>query len=294
MAKFSFMFGLVQFAASLFSAFNQNLLSWALAIFPWHNLFNTVGMLGIVLLAAAALYLRDPAPVAVPAGQTFGSFLAGVFESLLKVARLPHIWVAAAFGALSFGAMLGLGVVWGPKLLGVRGLDADTANRATSFLWLGLAAGCFVTPWASDRLQRRKLPTLVGLAIEVLALALLLYTNPLGAAADTALCFLFGVGASAHMLAFSTAGDVVEPANIGTSAALVNGTMFIVGGIMISRPGVRIGLGVEEGVAPASLELAQFAARPLLLGLCIAFMIALLMRETYPAAYVALGSAAKA
>ena len=43
MAKFSFMFGLVQFAASLFSAFNQNLLNWALSIFQWHELFNYVG-----------------------------------------------------------------------------------------------------------------------------------------------------------------------------------------------------------------------------------------------------------
>ncbi len=43
MAKFSFMFGLVQFAASLFSAFNQNLLNWALSVFQWHELFNYEG-----------------------------------------------------------------------------------------------------------------------------------------------------------------------------------------------------------------------------------------------------------
>jgi hypothetical protein len=40
---------------------------------------------------------------------------------------------------------------------------------------------------------------------------------------------------------------VAEPENIGTSAAIVNGMMFVVGGIMISRPGVRIGLGIEAG-----------------------------------------------
>jgi hypothetical protein len=100
-------------------------------------------------------------------------------------------------------------------------------------------------------------------------LALLLYTKPISAAGDVLLCFLFGFGNSAHMLAFSTAGDVVEPKYIGTSAAIVNGIMFIVGGIMISRPGVRIGLGIEEGVAPASLEMAQFAGRPLLIGVSL-------------------------
>jgi predicted MFS family arabinose efflux permease len=282
MAKFSFMFGLVQFSASLFSAFNQNLLNWALSYFHWQQLFNYVGGFGIVLLVLAALYLRDPVPVAAPAGESFSTFFGAVLRSLLKVARLPHIWVASAFGALCFGAMLGLGVVWAPKLLMVRGLDSNSANSVSSFLWLGLAVGCFIAPWSSDWLRQRKLPILIGIALQVTALLLLLYSNPLGAQVDMALCFIFGFGNSAHMLAFSTAGDVVEPENIGTSAAIVNGTMFIVGGIMISRPGVRIGLGLESGVTPGSLELAQFAARPLLIGVCVAFVIALLMRETYP------------
>lgn len=178
--------------------------------------------------------------------------------------------------------MLGLGVVWAPKLLIVRGLDTNSANLASSFLWLGVAVGCFVAPWSSDWLRRRKSPILIGIALQVVALLSLLYSSPLGAPMDMALCFIFGLGNSAHMLAFSTAGDVVEPEYIGTSAAIVNGTMFLVGGIMISRPGVRIGLGLESGVTPGSLDLAQFAGRPLLIGVSAAFVIALFMRETYP------------
>ena len=62
-AKYSFMFGLVQFSASLFSAFNQNLLSWLLTIFQWQALFIYVGVLGIALLVVAVMFLRDPAPI---------------------------------------------------------------------------------------------------------------------------------------------------------------------------------------------------------------------------------------
>jgi hypothetical protein len=43
------------------------------------------------------------------------------------------------------------------------------------------------------------------------------------------LWFLFGAGNSAQVLAFAPA-DVVEPEFIGTSAAVVNGIMFLVGG----------------------------------------------------------------
>src|SRR5690606_2871850 len=104
------------------------------------------------------------------------------------------------------------------------------ANLATSLLWLGLAAGCFLTPWMSDRLERRKLPIIIGILIQLIALFLLLYSKPQSIALDMALCFIFGFGNSAHMLAFSTAADVVKPSQIGTSAAIVNGIMFLVGG----------------------------------------------------------------
>jgi hypothetical protein len=85
------------------------------------------------------------------------------------------------------------------------------------------------------------------------------------------------------MLSFSTAADVVQPNQIGTSASIVNGIMFIFGGILISRPGTRIGLGLEAGYQPKSLELAQYASVPLIAALVVALVLALVMRETYPA-----------
>jgi sulfite exporter TauE/SafE len=139
-----------------------------------------------------------------------------------------------------------------------------------------------LVPKWSDIVKRRKLPIIVGVAVQTLALALLLYLPELNSSAAMALCFAFGLGNAAHMLAFSTAADVVNPSQIGTSAAIVNGIMFLVGGIMISRPGVRIGLGIEAGIVPKSLELAQYAARPLMVAIVLALAIAFAMRETFP------------
>jgi MFS family permease len=281
MAKFSFMFGLVQFAASFFSAFNQTLLGFALNSVAWRELFNYIGMAGIALFVLGALFIRNPTPIERPQESTF-AFLASVVRGIIEVAKIPHVWVAAAFGALCFGVMLGLGVVWAPKLLVVHGLDPATANWSASLLWLGLAAGCFVLPKWSDVIQRRKLPVIAGVVVQTAALSLLLYLPTLSPALAMALCFIFGFANAAHMLAFSTAADVVQPSQIGTSAAIVNGIMFIVGGIMISRPGVRIGIGLEEGLQAQSLELAEFAAWPLMLAILIALPVAFFMRETYP------------
>jgi hypothetical protein len=108
------------------------------------------------------------------------------------------------------------------------------------------------------------------------------YIPNVGAALAIILCFIFGFANASHMLSFSTAADVVKPSQIGTSAAIVNGIMFIVGGIMISRPGVRIGLGIEAGIEPKSLALAQHASMPLLAALVLALVVSFIMKETYP------------
>lgn len=178
--------------------------------------------------------------------------------------------------------MLALGVVWMPKLLMVHGLSETTANFGASMLWLGLAAGSAVVPYWSDVIRQRKMPIIVGNAVQLVALLALVYIGGLGATAALILCFIFGFANASHMLAFSTAADVVQPHQIGTSAAIVNGIMFILGGILISRPGVRIGWGLETGLEPKSLELAQYAGLPITVALVLALVISVVMRETYP------------
>jgi MFS family permease len=178
--------------------------------------------------------------------------------------------------------MLAAGVVWAPKLLQVHGLSEFSAHVGASMLWLGLAVGSALVPHWSDVLQRRKLPIIVGNVIQLAVLLILVYIPSIGTVAAMALCFIFGFANAVHMLSFSTAADVVQPSQIGTSAAIVNGIMFIFGGILISRPGVRIGLGLEAGIEPKSLELAQYASLPLVIALVLALVLSLVMRETYP------------
>jgi len=282
MAKFSFMFGLVQVVAALTSAFSQNLIELALGSMTWRVLFNGTAIFGIMLLVLGSIYIRNPTPVAGHVGEGIGEFFTSVLKSMLEIAKIPHVWIASAVGGALFGVMLALGVVWGPKLLTVHGFSQATASFGASMLWLGLAAGSAAIPWWSDHIKGRKLPIVLGGIVQLACLFALLYVPAIGMPLAFALCFGFGFANASHMLAFSTAADVVTPKQIGTSAAIVNGIMFIVGGIMISRPGVRIGWGLEAGIEPRSLELAQYASLPLLIALVIAVALSFYMKETYP------------
>jgi MFS family permease len=283
MAKFSFMFGLVQVVAALTSAFSVNLIGVALGSMTWRALFNGVAAFGIVLFVLGLMYIKNPTPVPSHGPAGIGNFFSSVLKSMAGVAKIGHVWVASLGGALSFGTMLALGVVWMPKLLQVHGMSPGSAGLGASLLWLGLAAGSAVVPHWSDVIRKRKLPIILGAAVQLAALLGLLYLPNLGSGMAMALCFIFGFANAAHMLAFSTAADVVQPSQIGTSAAIVNGIMFILGGLLISRPGMRIGMGIEAGYEPASLPLAQYASLPLIIACVLALVVALVMKETYPA-----------
>jgi MFS family permease len=281
MAKFSFMFGLVQVVAALTSAFSQNLINVALAQMDWRTLFNATAVFGILLFILGLMYIRNPTPVPETSSQGVGEFFSSVVHRLVEVAKIPHVWIAALAGATTFGAMLALGVVWMPKLLKVHGLSDTSAFFGASLLWLGLAAGSALIPHWSDVIRARKMPMILGAIVQLLV-AVLMLNFQLGTAAAYILCFIFGFANATHMLAFSTAADVVEPNQIGTSAAIVNGIMFIFGGILMSRPGTRIGMGLEQNIPPGTLEAAQFVGRPIILALVAGLILACVMKETYP------------
>jgi MFS family permease len=282
MAKFSLMFGMVQVVAALTSAVSQNAIEVALRQTDWRSLFNYIAVGGVVLFVLGAVFIKNPTPVVSKStGGVFG-FLATVTRSLADVAKIGHVWMASIIGALLFGTLLSLGVVWAPKLLMVRGATESTAALGASMLWLGLAVGSAIVPWWSDRIRARKRPMVYGSILQLAALAVLVYVPGLSTGADLALCFIFGFANAAHMLAFSTAADVVEPRQIGTSAAIVNGIMFIVGGLMISRPGARVDRAIELGVERGTLDLVQYAAVPLIAACAVAILLSLAMKETYP------------
>jgi cyanate permease len=164
----------------------------------WRDLFNYIGFLGIALFILGALFIRNPSPIPARSEEGVGGFFSSLGSSILEVGKIPHVWVASVFGALCFGVMLGLGVIWAPKLLMVRGFDQATANWSASLLWLGLAAGCFTVPSWSDALKRRKLPILIGTTVQTVALALLIFLPHMGLLVAMILCFAFGVGNAAH------------------------------------------------------------------------------------------------
>ncbi|MCM1452506.1 MAG: MFS transporter [Clostridium sp.] len=228
MAAYGTMFGYVQTISSVGSAVQQPIIESLLKHMTYQTLFIWLGFIGVVLVILAFIYMRNPEPVKV----TQNPFKV-VGNNLIQIFKKPQMWIAGMWGGIIFGLNLALGVVWTPQIFAHYGHESGYIG--TALLWLGLAAGsCFWPQW-SNRIGSRKKPSIIGALMMIAGLILVIYVEmPMWLM--VVMMFVIGMGATAHMLAFSVGGDVAGGPLVGTSSAFLNGIMFIFGGILQNIP----------------------------------------------------------
>ena len=255
-AKYGLMFGLVQTFASLGSAVGQPLILAALAHLDWQQLLVAFGAFGVLLVLLFVFFVRNPAPAPLAPGQSpsaapRGNVIGGILRDLGSSFANVRVVLSSVLAGASFGAMLAVGTLWGPRIMEAHGAETDFATILTALAWLGLAVGAPIVNIVSDRWRSRKWPAFIGLLLQAIAVALVIYLPAEGKGAALVLMFAIGFFAGAHMLGFTIAGEAVPGSLIGSASAIVNGVCFIIGGLLTSVP---------SALLPETPTLADFQA----------------------------------
>jgi MFS family permease len=241
-AKYGLMFGLVQCFASLGSAVSQPAISAMLAHMSWQQLLSGFGAFGVLLTVGFVVIVRNPVSTpeeiaATKAEQAGKNVFAEIFADLGACFGNRQVVLSALFAGASFGTMLAVGVLWGPRVQEARGASAGFAAVLSAMAWLGLAVGAPLVNVVSNRWHSRKWPAVVGMILQTVAVALFIYGPSNAAGVSVVVMLAVGIFAGTHMLGFTIAGESVSPRLIGSASAIVNGICFIVGGILEAVPG---------------------------------------------------------
>lgn len=243
-AKYGLMFGLVQMFASLGSAVGQPAISSLLHEMSWQQLLAGFGAFGVLLTIAFIFIVRNPVATpeeaAAAAVAHRGNVFSEIFGDLGACFKNRQVVLSALFAGTSFGTMLAVGVLWGPRVQEARGATPDFAAILSAMAWLGLALGAPLVNVVSNRWHSRKWPAVIGLILQGAAVALFIYGPNNGKGASIVVMFAVGLFAGTHMLGFTIAGESVSPALIGSASAIVNGFCFIIGGVLEAVPGYRL------------------------------------------------------
>jgi sugar phosphate permease len=240
-AKYGLMFGLVQMFASLGSAVGQPAISALLNYMTWEQLLAGFGAFGVLLTVGFVFIVRNPVTTpqdqAAAAAEHQGNVFGEIFRDLGTCFGNRQVVLSSIFAGASFGTMLAVGVLWGPRVQEARGASPQFAATLSALAWLGLAFGAPLVNVVSNRFHSRKWPAVGGLILQAIAVALFIYGPASGKGASMVVMFCVGLFAGTHMLGFTIAGESVASALIGSASAIVNGICFIVGGVLEAVPG---------------------------------------------------------
>lgn len=194
---------------------------------------NTMWLIGIVLLLLAiliGLIVRDqPRSVETKVNTKIDNKL-GFWEAFGVVLKNPQSWLNATYAGLVYAPTAAFAELWGVSyLIRVYDIDRTVAANAVSCIFIGLAIGCPITGWISDRIQRRKPVMLAAAVASLIFMACALYVPHLSVTTLFILLFLYGMANAGFATSYALAGEINPRRVAGTSLGFANMASVIVG-----------------------------------------------------------------
>lgn len=275
---FAILSGLAMAMGMAGGVFGQAPLRLAVEASDWRTTSAVLAAGGVLLALSAFATVRDR--------RRGSGGLGGMLSGLGVVLRHRQTWLIALTGLGTSAPLLAFASLWGvPFLESAYGLPRTHAASLTSLVFVGWGIGAPLFGWFSDRIGRRLPPVIVGLALQTVSLALLIYAPGLSMAAIAALAFLVGFAGSAQIVVFALARENHSPRLSGTAIGFVNGMVTGAGALFQPLVGYLLDLAWTGETAlgarlyqPGDYRLAFACLIACALG---GLLCALAIRETY-------------
>jgi MFS family permease len=246
----------------------------------WSSFWIGMGVLGLAI--GAVLFLLIPKEKEEVKAERGGG-MKSILKGFGLVFRNPQSILCGLIAGLLFIPTTIFDMVWGVRFLQeAHGLDYGTAVMRSATVPFGWIIGCPLLGFISDRMGRRK-PVIIASALVLLAcMVWILYGKP-GVFPPYVLGLIAGIASGAAMLPYTIIKEANPPQFGGTATGVINFINFTFSALLGPFFGWLL-LRVSGG-AP-SLELADFQTtfRPMLYGVVIAIVLAMLLKETGAAA----------
>jgi sugar phosphate permease len=240
-----------------------------------------MGVIGL-LLAIVLLIL-------IPAGKTErrqDDWIRGSAAAFAVVFRNPQSILCGLIAGLLFIPTTIFDMIWGVRYLQeARGLAYGEAVMRSATVPVGWIIGCPLLGFLSDRIGRRKPVIFAGACVLLACLAWILF-GPAGVLPPYLLGLVAGIASGAAMITYTVVKEANPPQFAGTATGVINFLNFTFSALLGPVFGKIMYAVSLTGVTPAERYQTTFV--PLLYGVVLAMVLALLLKETGPAVKVPL------
>ncbi len=261
-----------------------------------HDAIRFPVMVGVVLIVLILLVIRDR--------PEHGNMIEGVEDSeahalsyhqlyqyIRMIAKNPQMWIIGLVGALLYMPASVFLDVWAiPYLETVHEFTANQAADGVSVMLAGWIISTVFTGFISDKLGTRKAPLLVATLGATIVSTTIIFVAGLSVNTVFVLLFLLGVFCGPHPLCFTLSKENNDSTISGTAVSFANFMIMMGGFVFQPVVGKLLDLGWTGGMANGiriySPEDFMWALGVLPVGLLIAFLATLKIKETYVHAVV--------
>ena len=243
---------------------------------PWSRFWMLMGITGIPI--AVFLYLIIPKQKSAPSGgqqwwKTAASAMGAVF-------RNPQSIICGLIAGLLFIPTTIFDMVWGVRFLQeAHGAPYEVAVLRSAAVPFGWIIGCPLLGWVSDRIGRRK-PVIAAAAAVLLAVLAFGLFGPAGVLPPYLLALVAGIASGSAMIPYTVIKEANRPEHSGTATGVINFINFSLTALFGPLFAARL-TRISDGGA-RDLADYQGAFMPMLIGVALAILLTLLLRETGP------------
>jgi MFS family permease len=240
----------------------------------WSTFWIGMGVLGLAI--GAILFFLIPKEEA--AAQS-GPWLKSTLAAFATVFKNPHSILCGLIAGLLFIPTTIFDMVWGVRFLQeAHGLDYGTAVMRSATVPFGWIIGCPLLGLISDRIGYRK-PVIIGGAVILFNCIAWILFGPTGVLPPYVLGLVAGIASGAAMLPYTVIKEVNPPQFGGTATGVVNFINFTFSALLGPVFGWKL-QQVSGGASQLELPHFQRAFQPMLVGVLIAIVLTLFLKET--------------
>ncbi len=197
----------------------------------WRESISYAAYLGLIILLVALLGLPKPRKESLMPRSP--DLTRAITQSLIEVVKTPPVMVYAVLAIGVYTPLSVLADLWGVSFLMQKyDLSRAVAAETTMMMYFGLAMGCLILPWLSEKyhfLNRSIQASVLGVLV---IFALLLYGPLLPLPVLQFVLILLGIFCGAEMLCFAGASRYTHVRNVGTTLGVVNTLNMLGGGLL--------------------------------------------------------------
>lgn len=264
----------------------QKPMALAIAEWGWREAIVVDALLGLVIWFLIFIIVRDqPAKALVSSVGSVNQSGKRFWANLAQALGNPQNWLAGLYASLINLPIFLLGAAWGVMYLQqVHGVSTEHAPIVTSMLFVGMIIGSPLIGGLSDRLQRRRMPMIVGAILSLLVIAIIMVLPPMSWLVLAGLFLLLGLVISSQILAYPLIAES-NPLHMTATANGVASTIIQAGGFSIMLFPMLMNIGWSHTIVNQIPVYASINYTHALLimpvGFFIAWLLTLGIKETY-------------